>query len=206
MKKLFIFLLAIAVMSGCGKANQLGQIPEFKQDNAIKIDDGLGITKTLVDSFTEDYYRAEDLYKMLLEEADSFNSDNGIGSLTAGNVNVEDGIVNVVMKFSGREAYATYNDAVFFVGKVSEALDIGLRLESELVDIRDSSKTLYNEALTALRDNYIIITNEHKELAPFTIETFGKISYVSKGIEPWFGNNSVSIDNINDNLIYIMFK
>ena len=200
------FVLFTLILNGCNKAEDGEEIPDFKNVNALKVNDDLSITKTLVDSFLEDYYRTDELLKMLSEEANTFNLEYGAGSLVAEKVEEQDGLVNVVMKFSGREAYVSYNEAVFFVGTVEVALGNGLRLNQDLVNINDPDKTISNDNLSSMGDTYILITNEHHILSPMTIETFGRISYVTKGIEPWIGRNSVSITAIQDDLIYILFK
>jgi len=199
-------MIFTVLLTGCKKEDEYNPIPEFKLENAIKINDDLSITATLVDTFDEDYYRTDELLQMLSEEVFIFNSRNGEGSLLAEKVEEQDGMVNVVIKFDGREAYATYNEAVFFVGTVEAALNSGLRLGKVLTDITNPDKTIDNEALETMKDTYILITNQHREIAPFTVETFGKVSYVSDGIEPWYGRNSVRITAAKDDLIYILFK
>ncbi|MCL2718482.1 MAG: hypothetical protein FWE14_06845 [Lachnospiraceae bacterium] len=203
-----LFLLAIftvLVMSGC-KNNSSESIPDFKLENAVKVNEDLSITATLVDCFAEDYYDLDELYQMVNREALVFNEKNGAGGLAVEKVTVEDDKVNVALKFSDREAYANYNEAVFFVGTIEAALNIGLKLDQILVDINDPDKTIDQESLVAMKDSFILITNEHRNVGPLTVETFGRISYVSAGIEVWYGRNSVRIDNIKDELIYVLFK
>jgi len=209
-KKVFIIYVIVMVfavlLGGCKKDDFSEPIPDFKLENAIKINEDLSIIATLVDSFDEDYYRTDELLQMLSEEVFIFNSRNGEGSLLAEKVEELNGMVNVVIRFAGREAYATYNEAVFFIGTVEAARGSGLRLGKVLTDITNPEKTIDNDALETMKDSYILITNQHREIAPLTVETFGKISYVSEGIEPWHGRNSVRITESKDDLIYIIFK
>ena len=203
---LLITVFISLVITGCKKDVAEEPIPDFKEVNAIKVNEDLSISLTLVDTFTEDYYRTDELLKMLSDEASAFNGVNGSGSLVAEKVEEKDGYVNVVMRFSGREAYVAYNEAVFFVGTVEAALNSGLRLNQTLIDITDPEKSITGDDLASMKDTYILITNDHLVLQPLTIETFGRISYVTAGLEPWYGRNSVRITAVKDELIYILFK
>jgi hypothetical protein len=118
----------------------------------------------------------------------------------------EQGMVNATLRFSGREAYADYNEAVFFVGSIQDALNNGMPRDIVLMNIKDRQKTLDIDGLLKLKNVYIVITNEHQVKAPLTIETFGPIQYISAGIEKWYGNNSVRIIEPSEDLVYIVFK
>ena len=211
---LLILVALAALLVGCNKEGDLfSQIPEFKQENAIEIKSDLSIVATLVDSFSEDRYRHDELLKTLHDEAAVFNDENGADSLVAEKVDMQDGLVNLVMKFSGREAYVNYYNAaffeepaVFFVGTVEDALNNGLKLEKDLIDISDTSKKLDNEGLAAMKDAFIIIMNEHGEKGPLTVTTFGKVLYVTDGIERWYGERSVRVAGFGSELVYVVFR
>lgn len=200
-------ILLSMILAGCNKDEDTGEtIPEFKSENAIVINNDLSITATLVESFAESYYQRDELLKMVSDEATSYNNAFGAGSLRAEKVETSQDLVNVVMLFSGREAYADYNETVFFVGTIEDALNIGLKMDQVLYDINDPAKTIDNDSLSSMKDTYILITNAHETKAPLTIETFGRISYVSEGIEKWHGRTSARIAGPTGGLVYIIFK
>ena len=199
-------LVFTVLLIGCNKNSSLAGIPDFKQENAIMVGADLSVTATLVEPFSEYYYKEDELFRMASEEASAFNRKNGDGSLIAEKVEVNEGLANVVFKFSGRESYTAYNEAVLFIGTVEAALNSGLKLEQTLYDISNRSKMIDKDVLAEMKDTYILITNEHQEKGPLTVETFGKILYVSDGIEKWHGQSSVRVDNVSDDLIYILFK
>ncbi|MCL2051684.1 MAG: hypothetical protein FWG91_08170 [Lachnospiraceae bacterium] len=200
----FLAILIAFSLTGCNKTEDF--VPDFKLENAIKVNSDLSITATLVDNFSEYYYNVDELYHMINDEVLAFNEKTGTESMTAENVLVEEEIVNAVLKFADREAYALYNEAVFFVGTIEEALNSGLRLNQILHDINDEEKTIDKDDLDAMKDYFILITNEHREIGPLSVEVFGRISYVSNGIAAWHGRNSVMILDVSDELIYILFK
>ncbi|MCL2253890.1 MAG: hypothetical protein FWC09_05535 [Lachnospiraceae bacterium] len=200
------FLLISLVMTGCQKDDLRDAVSAFKKDDAIIVNDDLTIIKTLVDTFDESYYLTDELLKMITDEASDFNREHGTGSLTAEKVETEDDLVNVTLRFSDREAYAAYNDAIFFVGTIEEALDHGLKLEQILYDLNDEGKSIDRTGLLDIKDDFIIITNDHKSRQVLTVETFGKVLYVSRGIEKWYGQGSVRIADVGLDLVYVVFK
>jgi hypothetical protein len=181
-------------------------VPEFKTENHITVNEDLSVSATLVESFTESYYRPDELLKMVNEEAIAFNEAAGPGSMLAERVEAEQGLVNAVMRFAGREAYARYNEAVFFVGTVDEAINNGLPLNLTLYNINNRDKTIDREGLQALKNTYILITDEHNRIGPLTISVFGKVQYVSGGVERWYDSSSVRVAMPSEGLVYVVFK
>jgi hypothetical protein len=190
---------------GCNKKNE-ESIPEFKTENAIMISQDFSITATLVESFAETYYRRDELLTMITDEVTAFNAKAGAGSMRTEKVETAQNLVNVVLKFSGWEAYAEYNEFKFFVGTIEDALNNGFELNEYYYNIEDAAKTINGTELSSLRNTYILITNAHELIAPMTVETFGGILYVSEGIEKWVSSNSVRIAGNTGDLIYIIFK
>jgi hypothetical protein len=193
------------LLAACGNEPE-EPIPEFKFESHIAVNADMSISGTLVDTFGEPYYNANELLAMMGEEAVAYNAKTGSGRLRAEAVTTEQGMVNATLRFSGREAYADYNGAVFFLGTVQDALDNGMPRDVVLMNIGDRQKALDVDGLLKLKNVYIVITNEHAAKAPLTIETFGPIQYISAGVEKWYGKNSVRIIEPSDSLVYIVFK
>lgn len=197
-------VLASLFMMGCG--GEAEPIPDFKLENHIKVEEDGAIVSTLADSFSEPYYRREELLVMLNEEAHNYNELMGEGSLAAESVETEQGMVNASMRFIDRTTYASYNEAVFFVGTIAEAIDHGMQLEMLLAEPDRPDRTIDIEGLKNLRNAKIIITDEHERKAPLTIETFGQVLYVSGGIEGYVNDSAVRIGEATGELAYIVFR
>jgi hypothetical protein len=181
-------------------------IPEFKGENHIAVNDDLSVSATLVETFAEPYYKAGELLAMLGEEASAFNAEAGPGSMMADGVAAEEGMVNARFRFAGPGAYARYNGAVFFAGTIDEAVNEGLLQGQILYNISDREKTIDREGLQALKNTYIIATNEHNRIGPLTMSVFGKVLYVSGGVERWYDSRSVRVALPSEGLVYVVFK
>jgi hypothetical protein len=194
-------------LSGCDLLGTKDEpVPEFKQENHLAVHSDLSISATLVEPFAESYYRPDELLSMINEEAKAFNAEMGAGAMLAERVEAEQGLVNAVMRFAGREAYARYNEAIFFVGTVDEAINNGLLRDQTLFGIGDREKTIDREGLAALKNTYIIVTDEHNRIGPLTISAFGKIQYVSGGVERWYDSYSVRVALPSEGFVFVVFK
>ena len=197
-------LILASLFTACGSKDE-GEIPEFRQYNAIILNDDLSVGAIMVDTFEQDYYRREELMVMVSEEAYEFNGTHGAGAMLLERVLVEDKKVNVALKFADADAYAAYKDAFLFAGSLEEAKELGLYPDAPLLDFNNAEKSIEPEAAMALKNAYILITDEHMDKGPLTIETFERIRYVSAGVEPWMGRNSAIVDGGGE-LVYIIFR
>jgi uncharacterized lipoprotein NlpE involved in copper resistance len=202
---IIMMVLFLFSLTGCWNQEEINPIPEFKLDNAIAIDEAFSITATLVDSFSESYYRREELLVMVSEEASAFNTQFGAGSMRVEKVETGQDLVNVVINFANQRAYENYFEAVIFIGTIEEALNNGFKLDVAFNDT-SNGETVTLDSFASTRDIKIFITNEHTVKAPLTVETFGKILYVSDGVDKWLGNNSVRIADAVGEFTYVVFK
>ncbi len=219
--------MAIGIVAGmtalwlCG-CNNLG-IKENKDSNTaltnetvISISKEGKITTAMAESFGADYYQQDELQNMILSEAAAYNAEKGEDCIGVEKVQTEKGIVNVIMKFDGAECYADYKETTFFVGTIAEAKEKGLDLNVICHEPGNPEQTIDKAQIEEMEKNYIVITDEPigvpsvldegTSFQPITVETFGKVLYVSEGVVQGKNKNSVRIETEAEGLSYIIFK
>jgi hypothetical protein len=199
-------MIAIFLMNGCDRDEDATERPDFREENAIAINADMSVTATMVDNFAEPHYSREELLEMVWEEALGFSHAFGEAAMTIERVSVLQEMVNVVLNFSGREAYAAYHESVMFVGTLAEAIDIGLSFGQPMFDVTDLDRIVDEETIMATARGYVLVTNEHHKLSPLVIETFGRILYVSEGFSRWHDNMSVRTEAGRGDFAYIVFQ
>jgi len=196
--------MLVALFVACGSSSA-GEIPEFRQYDAIIVNEDLSVGAVMVDSFEKEYYRREELMVMVSEEAYAFNGIHDAGAMLLEKIQVEEKAVNVTIRFADADAYTAYNDAFLFVGSLEDAKANGLYPDAPLLDFKNAEKSIEPEAAMELKNAYILITNDHLGKNPLTIETFEHIRYVSEGVTSWMGRNSAIVDGGGE-MVYIIFK
>ena len=83
MKKslVMVSLLCMMLLVGCSL-----QLKDQTEKNTIQVNKDGSVTGTLVEPFTESYYKIEELERMVNEEATKYNQSAGDGAVTVSEV------------------------------------------------------------------------------------------------------------------------
>ncbi len=206
-KSIIIVILATTALlslNGCSRR----EAPEagLREETWISVHKDGSVTAVMTDSFEEAYYQLSELENMIAEEIAAFNEIEGADSIMLEEVKSEEGIINVVMTFSDSDYYADYMGSVFFMGKVSEAAEMGADLDRTLFDVQDMANTINGMQIPNADKTYILITDETMNISPVSFETFGRILYVSSGIAADTDNNTARAEGPTEALSYIVFE
>ena len=136
--------------------------------NAVVITEEGKLISYLVDTFDKDYYDAEELAAMAMQEAEVFSAEN---NLAEGNEMVIQGAevwpdskqVALIMEFANAESYAAYYDVEAFYGTVNEAVDAGWSLSGKLIDTKKET-TLSDEKLNKYGEKMIFISDHEVDI------------------------------------------
>ncbi len=165
---LLCFLCAV-LLSACGETEITTTTVEILSSGKV--------THTIIDSFEESYYDAEEMKEMAQKEADEFNNSHKDGAVTVESVQLENGQVRMVMDYADARAYSDFNSETLFYGTVSDALAAGYDLNVNLISLKDNTQYLSGEELSSMGDKHLIITSESLHIiAP------SNLSYVSEGV------------------------
>ena len=208
--------MATIILCGCSNLLSPESAAAAEAENTLSVNKEGVVTSTMIESFQEQYYQQDELQNMILTEAAAYNNQNGENSIGVEKVQAENGKINVIMRFSDQEHYARYKDTVFFVGTIAEAREQDFDMPESCHDIDDENQMIDRAQIEEMDKSYILITDEpialpsvlgdESEFQPLTIETFGKIAYVSGGVVKGKNKNSVRIEAETEGLSYIIFK
>lgn len=176
--------MAIAILTaglflwGCGgkeqdNIGQLGTTIDLQKDGSVVV--------SIVDEFSPDLYSSDGLKEMILSEAAAFIQENPQHKVTVDKIEEKDALVEVVMTYSSADAYTAfnadaYNGDTIFYGKVKDAYDAGISLDTTLHHVKNE-ETISKDGLMQLGDRNILIMGK-----PATIRTKSNITYISDGI------------------------
>ena len=141
----------------------------------------------LIESFTEQYYDADELYDYALEEVNGFNEENASLSEDGRPMEVisvfdvalpeESNCIALDFRFTNGEAYNAYFEKECFYGTVAQAVEAGYSLsEVSFVNTRNG-KTLASERLEKYMDSYIFIYAEDVQ-----VRCADKIAFASSNV------------------------
>ncbi|MGN0376931.1 MAG: hypothetical protein ACI4ED_04780 [Suilimivivens sp.] len=159
------------------------------------------VDSTIVEDFDKAYYDKDELQKMILEEAASYNRSVGEGAISIDKISVADGVAKVKMIYAGADDYAAFNDMIFFVGTVQEAKEAGYDLNKVLSSATDRLATVGMSDMLAMEDVNILIT-DMKE--PVILN--GKALYISGNVTVDKKYKTVSFDESSEGLAYVIYK
>jgi hypothetical protein len=159
------------------------------------------ITASIVESFDKAYYNQDELQNMILEEAASYNRSSGESLISVDKVSVENGVAKVRMTYADADAYAGFNNGVFFMGTVSEAQMAGYDTNKVLTSVNDSLTTVGQSDMLAMTGVKILITDmKEPVLLP------GKAVYISQNAAVDKKLKTVTFDEESEGLAYILYK
>ena len=138
---------------------------------------------------------------MILEEAASYNRSAGEKAISVDKVSVENGVARVEITYADSEAYAAFNDGVFFVGSALEAKKEGYDLNKVFVSADDELITAGITDILEISDAKVLITDMKDQL---TLD--GKALYISSNVKTDKKCKTVSFDETSEEMAYIIYK
>lgn len=193
MGKAIILVLCFCMLglTACGEVVQ-PENKEVKDELAatvtsLSIEKDGGISNTIVESFSGDYYYEdgeEGLKTMIESSIDEYTSGNGDAQIKLKSFKVKDGVATVVMEYGDYQTYAGYNGEDFFAGTIRDANMAGFDLNVTLKSISDDT-TASKPELLGMGDSHIVIVGCEKDPEQpeqLRINCFDEILYVGDGV------------------------
>ncbi|WP_408071267.1 hypothetical protein [Butyrivibrio sp. JL13D10] len=177
-------MLLLVNLTACGSGGNTSDLDissvEIKRDGTV--------ISTIVDEFSESYYDPKELQEMIENEVNSFIVTKGEGAAEFKSIDVNDGKVKVVIKFSNAENYKDFNNEMLEYETVTDAVLAGQIDVNTLVD--KDGNAIDSEKASLLSNQHIIITRSNGAIAaPYKIKYFsGKVKARDKYVADFSEN------------------
>lgn len=183
------------LLAGCGGDSSGGGTKETASSSVELKKDG-SITEVIVEDFSKEYYKGEELKEYIISEVARFNGSTMDGEISVDGFQEKDGFIHVTLTYPSADVYSDYNSGengsgAFFYGTVAEAYDMGLNLDVTLDSVKDD-ESIGREGLLGMGDSRIIISE-----LPMTVKVFDKVTWVSDNVSVTGKNQAVM--NADDN-------
>lgn len=193
-KVLITGLICMMAFSGCKKAWK------FDPDtNAIYVKKDKTIQEAAIGEFAETYYSEEELKTYVNESVTGYNESNGKDKITVSSISVKDNVAKVMMKYQTYEDYQNYNNAVLFVGSISDAIKEGYDFSVDFVDAETNEKVKKDTVISDTELNVIVVS----ELNDYVINLASDMKYYSDNA---VANTKKEVKITKDTLTYIVYK
>lgn len=180
--------------SGCKKAWK------FDPDtNAIYVKKDKTIQEAAIGEFTETYYSEEELKTYVNESVTGYNESNGKDKITVSSISVKDNVAKVMMKYQTYEDYQNYNNAVLFVGSISDAIKEGYDFSVDFVDAETNEKVKKDTVISDTELNVIVVSEPND----YVINLASDMKYYSDNA---VANTKKEVKITKDTLTYIVYK
>lgn len=158
-----VILLAL-IFTGCGAE----EVEEPITGNALVVTEEGKLVSYLVDTFDKDYYDAEELAAMAMQEAATFSGEQQLAEsdelvIRGAEVWPDTKQVALIMEFANAESYAAYYGVEVFYGTVAEAEGAGWSLSGKLTDTKKGI-VLTDEKLEKYGDKMIFISENEVDI------------------------------------------
>lgn len=193
-KVLITGLICMMAFSGCKKAWKFD--PDM---NAIYVKKDKTIQEAAIGEFAETYYSEDELKTYVNESVTSYNESNGKDKITVSSISVKDNVAKVMMKYQTYEDYQSYNNAVLFVGSISDAIKEGYDFSVDFVDAETNEKVKKDTVISDTELNVIVVSEPND----YVINLASDMKYYSDNA---VANTKKEVKITKDTLTYIVYK
>lgn len=117
-----LILAAACMLAGCGQ----DKTPDVSSLSIAK--DGK-VSHQIIGQFEQDYYEKDGLALLAQERAAEYCAANGEGRVVLGEVDEQDGKVQIHFDYASDEDYSAFNNRTLFVGSLEEAEGLDYNLD-----------------------------------------------------------------------------
>lgn len=202
MKKPVIITAAAAGMlafAGCGSLDV--------ESNTISLQKNGKITEAIVEDFSKDYYDEDELKSYIDTQVKDFLSEEDSGGVKTSGYKVEDGKVNLTVRYDNADTYGAFTGVEIFSGTVVQAQAQGYKFDTDFVTVEDGKTTGTADTQTVLENDdmkTLIIRENTDIIVP------GTIQYVSSEGTEVTAKDTVAMENKSDTsvapLVYVIYK
>lgn len=200
-KKICKLTISALIFIGVLGIVSCGEKEEGANESVLSIAKDKTVHADIVEEFEKGYYDKDELQQAILEQVVSYNKNAGGGNITVEKVETGDNSVTVRMTYAGTQDYASFNNAVFFVGTAKEAEEAGYNLNVVLSGVKDAKDTIGKGDMLAMKEEKILITNVNEGIA-----LSGKALYISDNVTVSSNAKTVWYTGKEDGLAYIVYK
>lgn len=202
--------LIAALLSGCTKKDQVGDIEMKAGDSALYIKEDGSLIYGICEAFDKEYYNEDDLDELINSEIKDFNDSEDASSEEAAKIKyfkVKDKKATAVFDFETINDFISYAKVYngdeaddIFIGKIQEAVDSDYKINGQFnkVDKNTVTQDSITEAQAKELDDNMIIVNDKMKIQ---LEN-GAIEYVSQNCK--IENDIISVTD--DETAYIIYK
>lgn len=198
LKKMIISVLIFSVMlvlSACGSEDEeeSGTFLSLKKDGTVQ--------SSIEESFIESYYDKDELEQAILEQIADYNNQAGADSITLEKIEVKEGMALAELTYKGAQDYADFNQVLFFTGIAEDAKSAGCDLNVVLSSVKDSSETIGETDILALKDEKLLVTDISE-----AVKLDGKALYISDNVTVSSGGKTVRRTDDGSKMMYVVYK
>ncbi len=168
-----VLVVAACAMAGCSKFS-----PE---ETAVSVGKDGKITAAVIEQLDQDYYKEDELKASIDQAVADFAEENGEDLVKVKKYETEDRKVTLFMNYANADAYAKFNNVVFFTGDMVEAGGAGYDFNTGFQKVEKGEVTnnqvTSDEVLNSYNYNVVILQEE------MGVEVPGDIVYVSSNVE-----------------------
>lgn len=131
---LFCILLALGILAGCGTSLDVSE-------RLVDVGKKGAVTYYDIYLFDKEYYQEEELKTSLEEMCESYNEENGSGSVKIESFAVEDGKAKLSLKCKTAGDFSSVTGMTLYQGKVVNALADGYNFDTDFQKVESGVKT-----------------------------------------------------------------
>jgi len=157
MRKFLIIMLSIVclmTMAACG--NQQSAVTE----TTIEVKRNGSVVHTIVEEFAEEYYSLEDLTQEIHSACEAYNAAAGKERVVTESIELNDGILKVVMCYEDVSDYSSFNQVALFSGTIQKAIDSGYHLQVNLLPADGGEISIGPKELYEMKNAHLLILRE----------------------------------------------
>lgn len=189
-----VLMMAAICMAACGS-----QKSAVTQTTIEAMKNG-AIVHTIVEDFTEEYYNLEELRDMISSSCSSYNQKAGSERVIMESMELEDGILSVVMRYKNSEDYSEFNGLPMFSGTIQEAVKEGYNLDVKLYPADGGDISIGKTELLEMKNRHLLILREEVD-----VRMWDEVLYHSSNVMDTKDSDRVQVMS-QDRLAYIVFR